>query len=508
MKALEGRKDLEAAVRAKGRRWLRAAVACGVSLGFVLASAGQEPEEIEEPVAIEGAGILPVTTERRISIRGIEGEIAVRAGKPGELRFLSLSSADRRKELPVAIFVEGNRARIEPEKETSSAPRILQVAVPAEMEVSIESERSRVDVSGVQGGLEVRGSELRLDVRGVGGTVELSLVGSVAAIEAVSGDLSLRATGTELRAASVQGDGSLDADGGRIELRSWKGALSADLDGVAFVLEEVAGAVELKARGGSIALSGAASGGTLSLAGTPLVLERCRGDITIETDADVQFRDMQASFHLDSYGGSLRGFKNEGLLEARTRAATIALEGLSGPTRIAGEGLKVSLKTLAGETMLFTRTSEIAIEAVAGKLYVENEGGDVRIAQASAPVEIRSRGGSVRVAGLSAPVTIDSDGREVEVAWQTLAGGENSFIRNAGGDVRVVFPASGGCRVEAESEFGRIESDLPRLRLFDGGRQAQGFVGYASRPEVRIESSGDVFLLGPPTPEPAEEEGS
>ncbi len=461
-----------------------------------------------EPVAIEAAGILPVSGERRVSIRAVRGEISVRPGKPAEIRFLSLSASDRRTELPLAVRIHDGEVRLEPPAEEPPAPRLVQVALPAEMHVLVEAEQGKVAASGLAGGFELRGTGLEIELRGMEGTIELSLAESDGIVENVAGDLALSATGTRARIHSVGGDCSVEARGGRIEIRQCKGAFTGDLDGAVLVAGEMGGPVELEARGGSVLLAGAAAGATLSVSGTNLEFERCRGDVTVQSDADVQFREMQASFHLDSYGGLLRGFRNDGLLEVRTRAATIALEGLSGPTRIEGDGLRISLKTVAGDTAVFATTSEVAVEGATGKLYIENERGDVRVADASGPVEIHSRLGAVRAVDLSGPVTIEADGREVEVGWKTLGGTDDSFIRNEGGDVRVLFPASGGCQVLAETNFGRIESDLPAVRLFDGGRSAQGFVGRARRPEVRIQSAGDVLLLGPAPRESASEEGS
>lgn len=491
-------------MRASLRRVLGEAILLGSTLSGFVAGATEQAE----PLAVEAAGILPVAGERRLAIRGIRGEIDVRAGQAGEIRFLSLSASDRRMELPLEVTIENGEVQLGPPAENPPAPRRVQVAVPAEMDVVVEAERSRVSASGLAGRFELRGTGLDVEVRGLKGEVELSLVDSKALVENVAADLALTATGTDARIKWIGGDCSVEARGGKIEIRPCKGAFTADLDGAVLVAGEMGGPVELEARGGSVSLVGAAAGATLSVSGTDLELEKCRGDVTIQSDADVRFRDMQASFHLDSYGGSLRGLRNDGLLEARTRGATIALEGLSGPTRIEGDGLRVSLKMISGETGIFATTSEVAVEGATGKLYIENERGDVRVADASGPVEIHTRGGNVRAVELSGPVTIEADGREVEVGWKTLGGAEDSVIRNEGGDVRVLFPAAGGCQVRAETTFGRIESDLPTVRLFDDGRSAQGFVGRVRRPEVRIHSGGDVFLLGPAPREPSREEGS
>jgi hypothetical protein len=71
----------------------------------------------------------------------------------------------------------------------------------------------------------------------------------------------------------------------------------------------------------------------------------------------------------------------------------------------------------------------------------------------------------------------------------------DSRIENASGDVTLHFPANGSCRIEARSNFGRIETDLADVRISDDGNVAAGMLGRATRPTVHVVSEGDVYLM-------------
>jgi hypothetical protein len=47
-----------------------------------------------------------------------------------------------------------------------------------------------------------------------------------------------------------------------------------------------------------------------------------------------------------------------------------------------------------------------------------------------------------------------------------------------------------------------VETDLPRVEILEGGSSAQGIIGNGSRQTIKIESGGDVHLLGGPPVQP------
>lgn len=128
-------------------------------------------------------------------------------------------------------------------------------------------------------------------------------------------------------------------------------------------------------------------------------------------------------------------------------------------------------------------------------------------------MSVVSRNGTVRLTQLGGPINVEANGERVEVVWKTLNQTADSFIHNEGGDVFVGFPGQGGCKVEAFSRFGRIETDLPDLEVSSDGNRASGILNARSRPTVRVESEGSIELVSRSTPEasrrpPTERSGS
>ena len=113
-------------------------------------------------------------------------------------------------------------------------------------------------------------------------------------------------------------------------------------------------------------------------------------------------------------------------------------------------------------------------------------------------VTVVGSGGGVSLEGVVGPVRVEADGPWVRVAWIANSARDDSRIRNAGGDVEVVFGSSGGCRVEAQSSEGGAGAGLPGVPVVEGGERAEGSVGEAVRPLVRVLARGDVRLSGGP----------
>jgi len=64
----------------------------------------------------------------------------------------------------------------------------------------------------------------------------------------------------------------------------------------------------------------------------------------------------------------------------------------------------------------------------------------------------------------------------------------------------VQLPTQGRCTIEATSRSGKIEGDLPALRVEQGAGSAVGVVGGGGGPTIRINSAWDVQLTGGPRP--------
>ncbi|HEX6852687.1 MAG TPA: DUF4097 family beta strand repeat-containing protein [Candidatus Polarisedimenticolaceae bacterium] len=479
----------------------------GTMLAVVVAFAGAAAQE-PAPTAVESAAIVPVTGDRQIAITGMLGTVSLQLGKPGELRFLSRKPGGKvspktgkpapTEELPVALYDAGTSLVLKPAPgEPPGTVRDLQMSIPPELFVRLEMDRGgKVVLSGLRGGIEIEGKQIVLDARGLQSDLEVIAEGATIVGGSLGGNVRLR--GREIQATLQGTTGSVGADlvGGSLKVL---GAASIDVasEGTAVELAQVKERATVKASGGTVRITGLAGGGEFQITGASLAMEKSKGDITVSSDADVTYKEMEADLHFDIYGGSVRGEGNKGLVEARTRNATVELAKNEGPARVQGDGLVVKLSDIGGETIVYATTSEVTIDNVGGKLTVESDRGDVTISRINGEVELTTEGGGVvKLTDLTGAVKVNAQSQSVEVSWSSIPQAD-SDIRNGEGTVSVRFPATGtGCRVEAQSDDGRIETDLPRVRVSDDGSRAEGQFGNAQRPVVNVRAGGDIQLLG------------
>jgi len=224
-------------------------------------------------------------------------------------------------------------------------------------------------------------------------------------------------------------------------------------------------------------------------------LRECKGELTIETDDEVQFNETEASLHVNNWGGSVRGSGNTGLVEIKTEGAQVLVEKIQGPLRVQGDRLELSASEVAGEVLVYVTSSTVEVDGAAAGTVVENEFGDVTVRRSKQEVRVTSRNGDVRVLEHNGTVEVDAEGPAVEVSWSSVGRDKDSRIENASGDVTLRFPPNGSCRIEARSNFGRIETDLPDVRISDDGNAAAGMLGRGTRPTVHVLSEGDLYLM-------------
>ena len=468
-------------------------IVCALLAALVAAS----PAVAAEPrlLAEESAAIVPVTGESVVIVQGIRGEIRIEPGKPGEVRFESAAPGPKGQDIPVALWLEDGRFRFAPVHDVPETGRVLHLRVPDTINITVETTDSSVSVGGIAASVEIRGERLKVSGGGQEGSFRVDVQSGTATVESVNNDVFVHGRDLDVKLAMIAGTSSVRLVGGRAKVESLTGALDADLDGVAMTVGATDQPVHVRGRGGQMDVRDLVQGGDFSLTGTPLMLTHCHGDITVETDGDVQFLDSKASIHVNGLSGSVRGSGNEGLLEIKTSNAEVILEKIVGPVRVQGDGLKMQLKNIAGELLVYATSSDVEVEGASADVTIENTQGDVTLKGAAGAVGVKSSGGDVSLTGLSGAAQVEADGRNVAVSWSSLPG-KDSLIHNEGGDVIVHFPSGGACRVEARSKFGRVETDLPRVEVLEGGSSAQGFVGNAGRTTIRVDSGGDVQLLG------------
>jgi hypothetical protein len=236
------------------------------------------------------------------------------------------------------------------------------------------------------------------------------------------------------------------------------------------------------------------AGGTLVLAGTPVSVSASQGPLDIDTDADVELRDMHGDARVRAEGGRLIAIGSSGNLALDGAEVEAAIERIAGRTTIQGDRLRVTARDLKGELAAAVTGSILSVSGLDGPAAVQNDYGDVAIAKAAQAITVRCDQGSVRLTELAGAVQVQSNGPELTVHWIDTSHGQNSKIENAGGDVTVMFSHSGGGHIEARSTGGEVQADLEGVEVSDDGRSAQGNVNNLGRPTVEVIAAGNLFL--------------
>ncbi len=462
-----------------------------VVLGALLTTAAWAEPKL---LARRADGQLEIGNESRLKIAGVRGTIRVKAGPPGQLRFLSTTPGDSPEDLPVELWSEGRRLWLQAPEGEGERPRELWVALPVELAVEIALDDSSLTLSDLEGGVEVAGTRLELSVLNVGGPVELELLAGTLKARRLSGDLAL--TGEKLAAevSTVGGDVLLTLRDSRVGLSQVQGLVEGRVERTELTLEQLHGALRLEAEGGRVSATQLIAGGELRLAETPLALTGARGSVSIEGDAEMQLRDNSGALIVRSFGGPVLGGGNSGALDVEADGTRVSLEGGTGTVDVRGRGLEVGLTGIGGAIALRLSGSSASVEDAQADVDIDSEFGEVTVDGSSKDVRVKSRYGDVLIANANGAVEVDADTPRVEVAWASMSRNKNSTIKNTGGDVTVRLPSRGGCRLTAASRSGRIESEHPDVRVSEDREHASGLINRTQRPTLTIESDGDIYL--------------
>jgi DUF4097 and DUF4098 domain-containing protein YvlB len=474
--------------------------AAGVALLSWLAAGAARAAAGPSLLYEEASGAVPVTDETRVTVERVRGAIEVVGGDAGQLGYSSEMGGKVKAPLPVALWQEQGGFRIVPPAGAREMPGVLRLWVPPGMKVVLNLDGAAMTVAGVEGSVEVHGKGGRLDATGVRGSLIAELDAGTVKVSRSGGDVTVRGRDLEASVDGAAGAVALRISGGSATVTGAREGVDGDLDAVDLKVDGAQGFCRLRVHGGRADVAGLGSGAELSLAGAPLKLEKSKGPISIETDREVQFRDLESALRVTVFAGAVRGSVNKGSMEVKStgaEAVAVEVQSVSGAVSVEGAGLRTRVSDVGAEVTVRTSSAPIQVDNATGPVTLETDNGEILAGRIFSEVKVKSGGGDVRLTDLNGPVNVQADGGQVEVAWVSLPNTKDSSITNEGGGVSVRFPQAGGCLVQARTTNGRVEVEgLPRVVVNDDRSQAYGMVGHMNRPLLKIVASGDVRLVG------------
>jgi hypothetical protein len=444
----------------------------------------------------ESGGFITLEGETLVRVSGMQGTIAVRTGKEGELRYEVRSLDDRREERPIGLWLSGRGFEIAALEETGEERLLLEMAVPPGLDVELELDDSNVQVAGLRSDLVLVGGGLDVDLRGIHGNLTIELVESEVKFDGVSGDVEIDSEALSLVATRVDGSLGVTLLDSQADIRTVSGEADVDVENTVMVLSELEAGLVLQASGGRVEVYGVKPRSEFRLDGAPLVLSGTLGEASIESDSEIQVSEAKGPVVIRGFGGPIVGKALESRVEITADQALVDLEDVKGKLTINGNDLGVKIKNIEAEAIVRTDSSEVLAEGIAGPLQIHNAYGRVEVHGAKDVVKVVNRDADVLLADVAGSVDVFATGDSVEVGWSEFPADGHHVIANERGGIVVNLPGRTRCRIEAQSKYGKISSDIASVRINEDGRFASGVVGGGRGPTIQIRSNGDVLISG------------
>lgn len=340
----------------------------------------------------------------------------------------------RRGEIPSGIHVDGLEILQEPLYtflENGEAP------LPEGSQVEIESVRGDVEVlawdepkvtvevrkhlraSGEKEAARTAGTlRLRLDPVGEGLKVQVVPDPGTEPPAGLRTDFTVTVP-RKARLRVATGDGGVEAHGiaGDVVISASHGDVDAgDLGGACEVTNRN-GAITLSSVAGSLKIVSDRDSVTVTGAGAGVEIDAPHGTVSVgDARGDVRIRDDHGEVEVEGAGGNV---------EVEGRYSTVTLEKVAGAVKAAVEGDPLEVRGAGGPVTIQAEATSVLLTDVRGRIDVTGNHTDVTLVRPGSDVEVRTTN------------------QEIEMS----------------------IPPGHGFRVEAVSESGEIESDIPALHL-------------------------------------------
>jgi hypothetical protein len=252
----------------------------------------------------------------------------------------------------------------------------------------------------------------------------------------------------------------------------------------------------LQAIGGRVEVDGVKPRCEFRLDGTPLRLTNTSGGAEIDSNSEVQVGATTGPVTVSGYGGSIVGKTLESTVTLTVDQATIELDEVKGKLIINGHDLGIALRNLVAGGTINTENSEIRVEGIEAPMQINNSFGPVEVRGAKDALRVVNQDGDVLLSEIAGTVDVFGSGEMVEVGWSEFPAEGQHMLANEQGGIVVALPARTRCRIEAQSKYGRISSDIPTVRINDDEKFASGVVGGGRGPTIQIRAHGDVSISG------------
>lgn len=170
---------------------------------------------------------------------------------------------------------------------------------------------------------------------------------------------------------------------------------------------------------------------------------------------------------LKTSGGDVRVAGAEGEVSVKTAGGDIHVGDVGRSLEAETAGGDIHLGNVGGTASVSTAGGDIRVGSVSGSAQLQTAGGDIQLDGASGEVEAKTAGGDLSLRGISGSIQGETAGGDI-LASLNPAGGRESRLKSAGGDITLEIPSQAQATIQARIRFQgwrhselEIQSDFP-----------------------------------------------
>jgi DUF4097 and DUF4098 domain-containing protein YvlB len=311
------------------------------------------------------------------------------------------------------------------------------------------------------------------------GAVSISSVGASVAVRSANGPIAVHGGTGELNLTSSFGDVSVDGEHAQVEIRTEngqiilagaKGNVHVSSGFGAIQVLRAAGKIQANTSNGAIKVSG--GGGPMELTSSfgdidvsaddaPVTAKTSNGKITLT--GGVEQADLRTDF------GPIDVRRTRGRVTAHSSNGAIKVVGGEGPFDVSTDFGDITVGADGAEVVARTMNGKISLTGGKGRLDARSQFGAVDLAASDATVTAHTSNGPIHFAG-------------------TLLDGEHQLSSDFG-DIAVSLPADSRFRIDAKTDFGRVNCAFDLNQIESSDSHLVGEVGDSARAKLKITTS-------------------
>lgn len=320
-------------------------------------------------------------------------------------------------------------------------------------------------------------------------------------------DVDLKTSGGDIRVGDLEGKAKLRTASGVIDLQRATGDVNAFNSGGNITIAEVAGELVAQTSSGFIRVRKVKGRAEISNSGGDIQVDDAEKTVVAKTSSGrIRLRSVNGDVKASNSGGDITADLVEGDITATTSSGSIYLAQIKGKTVNAkNSGGSIEVGAAAGGIVARTSSGAIKIKSIKGLADLKNSGGDIEINEvgglaraetssgtikiklAKAKVEARNSGGNIEIQRCDGAVLANTSSGLIAVGL-TAQPTEGCRLEVAGGDIKLTIPGSLAMNLDAKSNGGTVQTELPVTRVVAGERKPGALQG-------KINGGGPTLFL-------------